>query len=68
MREKLICINQSNLSPAVLEDKFSHLDRGGEEPRDSSSFFWPIEGFFGGVFALFPCPAGNVADGIREFN
>lgn len=45
-----------------------HLDGGGEEPRDSSGFFWPLAGLFGGVFALFPGPIGVSADGIRELN
>lgn len=47
-----------------LTRKLLHLGRGGEEPSASSGFFWPIEGFFGGVLVLIP--TGEVTDGIRE--
>ena len=46
-----------------------NLDGGGEEPRASCGFFWPIEGFLAGAFELVPIPMlAEVEECILEFN
>ena len=43
--------------------RLNYLAGGGEEPSASSGFFWPIEGFFGGVLLFIP--VGEIPEGAR---
>ena len=51
-------------SLSLHKKELFHLDAGGDEPSASNGFFWPTEGFLGGVLAL--TPAGEATDGFRE--
>ena len=47
--------------------RLSNLAGGGEVPSASSGFFWPTEGFLGGVLLLL-FPAVDVPEGARGPN
>lgn len=62
------CYIENNVQPNSnnTTKELIYLGKGGEEQGASRGFFWPIEGFFGGVLALIP--AEDVTEGIRELN